>query len=126
MAYHAFKLYEMQALVAAQIENFTKFPPRQKPASFNLDAVMQQLLASGRVHYYPMSEYLGDGRVRFGDGAHDPERAGQHQRRSVLAVGGQIPDYGLLVRAVLSGCHIPRHRGHGRNLRHVEHHYRAD
>jgi arylsulfatase A-like enzyme len=45
MAYHAFKLYEMQALVAAQIEDFTKFPPRQKPASFNLDAVMRQVTA---------------------------------------------------------------------------------
>ena len=27
----------------AQIEDFEKFPPRQKPASFNLDAVMRQL-----------------------------------------------------------------------------------
>jgi len=26
-----------------QIEAFTKFPPRQKPAAFNLDAVMRQL-----------------------------------------------------------------------------------
>ena len=39
MMNHAFLLYEMQALVAAQIDNFVKFPPRQKPASFNLDAV---------------------------------------------------------------------------------------
>jgi arylsulfatase len=45
MAYHAFKLYEMQALVAEQIDNFVKFPPRQKPASFNLDAVMRQVTA---------------------------------------------------------------------------------
>ncbi|MEY3082876.1 MAG: hypothetical protein RJA94_2861, partial [Pseudomonadota bacterium] len=29
--------------VAGQIENFKKFPPRQKPASFNLDAVMRTL-----------------------------------------------------------------------------------
>jgi hypothetical protein len=29
--------------VASQIEDFVKFPPRQKPSSFNLDAVMQQL-----------------------------------------------------------------------------------
>jgi hypothetical protein len=29
--------------VAGQIENFVKFPPRQKPASFNLDAVLRQL-----------------------------------------------------------------------------------
>jgi arylsulfatase A-like enzyme len=42
---HAFLLYEMQALVAAQIDNFAKYPPRQKPASFNLDAVMRQFEA---------------------------------------------------------------------------------
>ena len=36
-------MYEMQALVAEQIENFEKFPPRQKPAAFNLDAVLRQL-----------------------------------------------------------------------------------
>jgi len=40
---HAYLLYGMQALVAQQIENFVKFPPRQKPASFNLDAVLRQL-----------------------------------------------------------------------------------
>jgi len=45
MINHAFMLYEMQALVAAQIDNFTKFPPRQRPASFNLDAVMRQVTA---------------------------------------------------------------------------------
>ncbi len=33
----------MQAVVAQQIENFQKFPPRQKPASFNLDAVLRTL-----------------------------------------------------------------------------------
>ncbi len=43
LAYHAFMLYEMQALVAAQIEDFAKYPPRQKPASFNLDEVMRQV-----------------------------------------------------------------------------------
>jgi len=42
---HAFLLYEMQALVASQIENFAKYPPRQKPAAFNLDAVMRQVTA---------------------------------------------------------------------------------
>jgi arylsulfatase A-like enzyme len=36
-------LYEAQALVAAQIDNYLKYPPRQKAASFNLDAVMAQL-----------------------------------------------------------------------------------
>ena len=43
MVDHAFMLYEMQAVVAAQIEDFVKFPPRQKPASFNLDEVMRQV-----------------------------------------------------------------------------------
>ena len=38
-------LYEMQAVVAAEIEDFVKFPPRQKPASFNLDEVMRQVQA---------------------------------------------------------------------------------
>jgi hypothetical protein len=33
----------MQAVVASEIDNFVKFPPRQKPASFNLDSVMDQL-----------------------------------------------------------------------------------
>ncbi len=42
---HLWVLYKMQGLVAAQIENFVKFPPRQKPASFNLDGVLAQLQA---------------------------------------------------------------------------------
>ena len=37
----------MQALVAAADREFVKFPPRQKPASFNLDAVMRQLESAG-------------------------------------------------------------------------------
>jgi arylsulfatase len=37
----------MQAVVASQIESFVKFPPRQKPASFNWDAVMRDLQAAG-------------------------------------------------------------------------------
>jgi arylsulfatase len=43
---HGYVVYGMQALVAAQIEGFQKFPPRQKPASFNLDAVMRTLVES--------------------------------------------------------------------------------
>jgi arylsulfatase A-like enzyme len=43
MINHVPQLYECQALVAGQIENFVKFPPRQKAASFNLDSVMAQL-----------------------------------------------------------------------------------
>ena len=38
---HVYIVYAMQALVANQIAEFEKFPPRQKPASFNLDAVMR-------------------------------------------------------------------------------------
>jgi arylsulfatase len=40
---HIYLLYGMQELVAKEIENFVKYPPRQKPASFNLDAVLAQL-----------------------------------------------------------------------------------
>jgi arylsulfatase A-like enzyme len=40
---HVYVIYGMQALVAQQIDNFVKFPPRQKPASFNLDAVLRKL-----------------------------------------------------------------------------------
>jgi arylsulfatase A-like enzyme len=43
---HAFLIYGMQGLVASEIENYVKYPPRQKPASFNLDAVMRQLEAA--------------------------------------------------------------------------------
>jgi arylsulfatase len=44
---HAYVIYAMQDVVARQIEAFVKYPPRQKPASFNLDAVMRQLEESG-------------------------------------------------------------------------------
>jgi arylsulfatase A-like enzyme len=43
MISHAYLVYGMQALVAQQIESFMMFPPRQKPASFNLDVVLRQL-----------------------------------------------------------------------------------
>jgi arylsulfatase len=36
-------LYQCQALVAAQLDNFVKYPPRQKAASFNLDEVIATL-----------------------------------------------------------------------------------
>jgi arylsulfatase A-like enzyme len=39
---HAPQLYLMQDVIAGEIEGFVKYPPRQKPASFNLDAVMAQ------------------------------------------------------------------------------------
>jgi arylsulfatase len=40
---HVPQLYLAQAVVAAQIDAFVKYPPRQKAASFNLDTVMQAL-----------------------------------------------------------------------------------
>ncbi len=40
---HMYIVYGMQAIVAQQIEAFKKYPPRQKPASFNLDAVLRQI-----------------------------------------------------------------------------------
>jgi hypothetical protein len=43
MINHVPQLYQCQAIVAAQIANFVKYPPRQKAASFNLDAVMASL-----------------------------------------------------------------------------------
>jgi arylsulfatase len=42
---HAPQLYLMQDVVAGEIDSYIKFPPRQKPASFNLDAVMAQVSA---------------------------------------------------------------------------------
>jgi arylsulfatase A-like enzyme len=43
MISHIYVIYAMQGLVASQIESFLKFPPRQKPASFNLDRVLDGL-----------------------------------------------------------------------------------
>ena len=40
MVDHVPQMYLMQAVVARQIADFAKFPPRQKPASFNLDSVL--------------------------------------------------------------------------------------
>ena len=44
---HAYAIYGMQQLVSQQIEAFVEFPPRQKPASFNLERVMEQLQKAG-------------------------------------------------------------------------------
>ena len=40
---HVPQLYLVQDIVAAQIDNYVKYPPRQKAASFNLDTVLAQL-----------------------------------------------------------------------------------
>ena len=38
---HVFVTYPVQALAAEQLQSFAEFPPRQDPASFNLDGVMK-------------------------------------------------------------------------------------
>ena len=45
MVDHVPQMYMMQAVIASAIADFVKFPPRQKPASFNLDAVLAQVTA---------------------------------------------------------------------------------
>lgn len=44
---HAFILVPAQALVARQLASFEEFPPRQKPASFNLSSVMAKMTEGG-------------------------------------------------------------------------------
>jgi arylsulfatase len=39
---HIPQMYLMQEVVAQHLESYVKFPPRQKPASFNLDSVLAQ------------------------------------------------------------------------------------
>jgi hypothetical protein len=46
---HVPMMYEMQGLVAGQIKDFALFPPRQRPASFNLDAVLAQVQSASGV-----------------------------------------------------------------------------
>ena len=46
MIEHIYMMYEMQDLVGQQIADFAAFPPRQKPASFNLQAVKEQVEAA--------------------------------------------------------------------------------
>src|SRR5512135_3662259 len=49
---HIFLVVPAQGLVMQQIQSFREFPPRQKPASFNLDRVLEQLqdVSSSRSH----------------------------------------------------------------------------
>jgi arylsulfatase A-like enzyme len=44
---HAFILIPVQAYVKRMIESLSAFPPRQKPAAFNLDRVMEELTMGG-------------------------------------------------------------------------------
>ncbi len=49
---HIFAVYPATALTAQQIQSFKEFPPRQKPASFNLDRVLEKMKEStdGSLH----------------------------------------------------------------------------
>ena len=48
LADRAFVQVPLQALAAGWLESFKEFPPRQKPASFNLDEVMRKIEAAGK------------------------------------------------------------------------------
>ena len=47
---HAFLLVPAQTYVASLLESFRRFPPRQKPASFNLDQVFETLQQGASAH----------------------------------------------------------------------------
>ncbi|MGW8226271.1 MAG: sulfatase-like hydrolase/transferase, partial [Anaerolineales bacterium] len=40
---HVPGIYAAQALTAQQLQSFVEFPPRQKPASFNLDSLLEKM-----------------------------------------------------------------------------------
>jgi arylsulfatase len=44
---HVFLLVPAQVYVMDALETFREFPPRQKPAKFNLDEVMEQMQSAG-------------------------------------------------------------------------------
>ena len=46
-AEHIFVMYPPQGFAAEQIQSFAEFPPRQKPAAFNLDSVLEQMDDAG-------------------------------------------------------------------------------
>ena len=47
MIHHGYLNYGAVAIVAEWLQSFKDFPPRQKPASFNLDEVMRKLYSPG-------------------------------------------------------------------------------
>jgi arylsulfatase len=49
MVDHVPQMYLMQDVVAGEIQSYVQFPPRQKAASFNLDAVLAQV-STGATH----------------------------------------------------------------------------
>jgi arylsulfatase len=61
MVDHIPQMYLMQKAVADQIQEFEAFPPRQKPASFNLDAVLAQVSVAPRPTQTDGAHNGGDG-----------------------------------------------------------------
>jgi arylsulfatase len=47
MAHRMFLIVPAQAIAAKWLESFKEFPPRQKPASFSLDEVMEKTSTAG-------------------------------------------------------------------------------
>lgn len=47
MLEHVFVTHPMRVLATEQLQSFQDFPPRQKPGSFNLDHVMEQMTDAG-------------------------------------------------------------------------------
>ena len=49
---HLPAFYAAQELTAQQLQSFVEFPPRQKPASFNLDSLMEKMrqATDGNLH----------------------------------------------------------------------------
>ena len=43
---HIFLMYQAQGIVAQAVQQFADYPPRQKPASFNLDRILDKLTES--------------------------------------------------------------------------------
>ena len=43
---HIFLMYQAQGIVAQAVQQFADYPPRQKPASFNLDRILEKLTES--------------------------------------------------------------------------------
>jgi arylsulfatase len=89
---HAYLLYGMQALVSQQIAAFVKFPRRQKPASFNLDAVLRKLQEANSSANHRLHRITGESnRVRraFKAGGACRSQAGRVERVAhVRAVAG--------------------------------------
>jgi hypothetical protein len=83
---HAYIIYEMQGLVAQQIQAFLKFPPRQKPVSFNLDAVLAHLQdASGGGQHQAVAFLCHGGSALAAKAAqrlHPDERAAFYRKAS--------------------------------------------